>query len=180
MNATVTPRRSLVHFVPPHGTWIELGVAAGCFAEEILAAHPTLNYIGVDRWSDAHNDNERLRALSRLQRFSDRHPQIRHQTFAAAVLEIPDESADVVYIDGYAHTGQENGQTLSDWWPKVKPGGVLSGHDYCEHWLPTFKAVNAFAAQQNTPIQVLNDTPYPSWFIIKPAPISVDSPTKQS
>lgn len=27
---------------------------------------------------------------------------------------------DFVYIDGYAHTGEENGKTIIDWWRKVR------------------------------------------------------------
>jgi hypothetical protein len=164
-----TCRQDLTSLVPPHGTWVELGVATGRFAEEVLTRHSTLQYIGVDRWTDHHDEREMEQALKRLQRFEARQPEIHRQTFAAAALRLPNALADVVYVDGYAHAGQERGRTLVEWWPKVKPGGALAGHDYHERWKPTVKAVNEFAAGLGLTVEVVPDEPYPSWLIRKPA-----------
>lgn len=40
-----------------------------------------------------------------------------------------DNSIDAVYIDA-DHTRPHIEQDLKHWYPKVKPGGILSGHDY--------------------------------------------------
>ena len=155
--------------MPENGVFIELGVAAGGFADQILEKHPTLQYIGIDRWSDHHDEVEMGKATRRLKKHSARKTQIIRDTFENARHVIQDQNADVVYVDGYAHTGQNNGKTLLEWWPKVKPGGVLAGHDYHERWHPTVKVVNTFAAGLGLPVEIIPDTPYPSWLIRKPA-----------
>lgn len=50
-------------------------------------------------------------------------------TQAASLFE--DESVDFVFIDG-DHTEQKVFADCYAWWPKIKPGGVLAGHDYNE------------------------------------------------
>ena len=56
-------------------------------------------------------------------------------TFESHVNSFDDETFDFIFIDGYANSGQENGKTLDDWWPKLKPGGIFSGHDYCDRYI---------------------------------------------
>ena len=48
-------------------------------------------------------------------------------TYIASLL--PDESFDMVYIDG-DHCYQAVYDDLCAWFPKVKAGGVISGHDW--------------------------------------------------
>lgn len=165
----MTARKHLTQLVPENGTFIELGVAAGNFACEVLTAHPTLSYIGIDRWCDHHDEAERLKATERLSKFNGR-AALHKSTFAKALPQFSDECADVVYVDGYAHTGQEGGRTLRDWWAKVKPGGVMAGHDYCERWPLTVKEVDRFAAELGVDVAVINDRPYPSWYLRKNKP----------
>jgi hypothetical protein len=80
----------------------------------------------------------------------------------------------MIYIDGYAHTGQEGGQTLRDWWPKLAPGGVFAGHDYDLAAYPqTVCAVNDFILEMDRRgirlhLQVIDEKPHPSWWIVKP------------
>ena len=52
-------------------------------------------------------------------------------TFEHAISFFQDGHFDLVYIDGYAHTGQEGGETIEAWYQKVAPGGMLAGHDEC-------------------------------------------------
>lgn len=46
----------------------------------------------------------------------------------AAMPSIPDGSLDFVYIDGN-HSEEYVRQDIRLWWPKVKIGGMLAGHD---------------------------------------------------
>lgn len=49
---------------------------------------------------------------------------------------------DLVYLDG-DHRGEAVAQDLDLYWPKVKPGGYMGGHDYNpEYWPEVHKAVN--------------------------------------
>ena len=57
------------------------------------------------------------------------------------VSSFQDESLDVVFID-LTHTYEEVKQDIILWLPKVKNGGILSGHDYEIGWAGVMKAVD--------------------------------------
>ena len=48
---------------------------------------------------------------------------------------IPDRSVDFLYLDG-AHEYEMVKQEMQRYWPKVRPGGMLAGHDYCNYGEP--------------------------------------------
>jgi len=66
MKTNPTTRADLALLVPTSGTVIELGVAAGRFAAEMLAKNPAMKYLGIDRWSDHHDETEMINAHQRL------------------------------------------------------------------------------------------------------------------
>lgn len=168
---TITPpttRAGLAKLVPSGGIVIELGVAAGKFAAEMLETNPSIIYHGIDRWSDHHDTDEMECAQARLWPWRERATLIR-STFAKHLPWVEDASADLIYVDGYAHTGQEGGQTLRDWWPKLKPGGIFAGHDYDPtHYPQTVAAVDDFARDMALEIRIIEEIPHPSWWTIKP------------
>jgi SAM-dependent methyltransferase len=164
---TPTTRAELATLIPSGGLVIELGVAAGRFAAEMLIRNPSMRYIGIDRWSDHHDEAEMSEAYARLSHWHDRVRLIR-ATFADQLPFMADESADLIYIDGYAHTGQEGGQTLRDWYPKLRPGGIFAGHDYCGQYPQTIAAVDAFVAENGLKLSIIDEKPHPSWWIRKP------------
>lgn len=65
------------------------------------------------------------------------HPIRMKSTEASKLYE--DESVDVVFIDA-AHDYESVRDDIKCWYPKVKPGGYLAGHDYA--WTGVSKAVN--------------------------------------
>lgn len=160
-------RADLARLVPDGGLVIELGVASGDFAVELLRANPTIRYMGIDRWADHHDENERQTAQDRLCEFPGRHGLCQFD-FSDAVSRFTPGSADMVYVDGYAHTGQEGGKTLDDWWPVVKPGGIFAGHDYCAEYQPTIDAVDRFVRAHGLELRVIEDGKHPSWWVRKP------------
>ncbi len=96
-------------------------------------------------------------------------------TFDQAVDLFPDAHFDFIYFDGYAHTGEEGGRTFRDWYPKLKPGGVMAGDDYdLKMWPLTVWAVNEAVAQLGVRLRLtefFSDEAYnrfPSWYFIKP------------
>lgn len=161
-------RLTLAAMLPPGSVWVELGVAAGAFAAAVCAARPDLHYLGIDRWADHHDAAEMRTARNRLKPFSQ--AVLCRNTFEEAARTMPEDSCDAVYVDGYAHTGQDRGRTLDLWWPKVKRGGFLCGHDYdLEKWPHTFKAVNYFAGHRGLKVQVIPEPGgYASWMIRRP------------
>lgn len=58
-----------------------------------------------------------------------------------ACRQIEDESLDFVFIDAN-HDYKFVKEDIKIWKPKVKKGGLISGHDYCSDFPGTIKAVN--------------------------------------
>lgn len=150
-----------------HGQGVELGVAAGDFSREILRNSSVTRLWSIDRWSDHHGLAEYKAAAEILAAHGHGWCVPLRMTFAEAIPLFEDESLDFCYVDGYARGGQENGQTLADWWPKLKPGGTFSGHDYSSCWPQTVKAVDAFAAQHGLMIYTTGADTWPSWYCTK-------------
>jgi predicted O-methyltransferase YrrM len=146
------------------GIGIELGVAAGDYSAEILNNPNVDTLYSIDRWSDHHNLEEYLDVLYTLGGHAGRSYVLR-ATFDEALPLFEDESLDFVYIDGYAHTGQDGGKTLEDWWPKVKDGGIFAGHDYHKRWPETMKRVDQFVERHNLRWSLTRGDQYPSWII---------------
>jgi predicted O-methyltransferase YrrM len=70
-----------------------------------------------------------------------------HRCFSVeAAAAFADQSVDFVFIDA-THTLEDVSQDIASWWPKVKAGGLIAGHDY-----PNFPGVsapvNAFVAER--------------------------------
>ena len=78
-----------------------------------------------------------------------------------AVSSLPEE-LDFVYVDGN-HAGRQVERDLSNYWPKIRPGGVIGGHDWK---LPDFEglvnAVIRFSVEKNL---VLHGELMDYWFI---------------
>lgn len=165
-------RADLARFVPDGGTMVELGVAAGDFACQLIRTNPLAVYEGIDRYADHHDLNEWKKAQQKitttLREVRGRAGVIWMSTFAEQLHHYRDNSLDLVYIDGYAHTGQQGGQTIRDWYPKVRPGGILAGHDYHPKWRPTMDAVDEFVQVAHLQLNIIDELPFPSWWVVKP------------
>lgn len=153
-----------------HGMGVELGVAWGEFSQAILTGSRCRLLYSIDRWTEPHHDiQEYQRAMNRLEAFGVR-SRVMRASFAEALGLFVDGCLDFVYVDGYAHTGQEGGQTLRDWWPKVRPGGVLAGHDYHPRFQPTMDAVDAFVREHGLELHLTTEEELPSWWVVKAGP----------
>lgn len=150
------------------GVAVELGVASGAFSQVILQQSAVARLYSIDRWSDHHDPGEYLRACERLATFGRRSIVLR-LSFAEALPLFQDAFFDFIYIDGYAHLGQENGRTLHDWWPKLKPGGIYAGHDYHPGFPKTIQEVDAFSSACGLAIHLTQEPKFPSWWLCKPA-----------
>lgn len=168
MKNRIRHRNDLPLLIPANGIAVELGVAKGVYSETILAMHSTLLLHSVDRWAGDrnHDDKEFEEALERLSKYKERSCVMR-MSFVQAVEQFKDESLDFVYIDGYAHTGQEDGQTLRDWYPKVKKGGIFAGHDFHPNFPLTVKIVKEFCEKNKCSYNLTETDQYPSWFVRK-------------
>lgn len=159
--------------IPRHAIGVELGVAGGYFSEALLVNSNLRRLFSIDRWGDHHDEREYVDCVARLAQFGDRSCVLRLD-FNDAIHLFPDNYFDFIYIDAYAHTGQQDGKLLHDWWPKLKNGGVFSGHDYDPNWPKTILAVDDFAKVVDGEIETFpgidTDDPsdgFASWLIRK-------------
>ena len=73
-------------------------------------------------------------------------------TGAARVLAKLGVVADAVYLDA-GHDEEDVALDLAYYWPLVRPGGILFGHDYSARWPGVVRAVDAFASKQRVPLE---------------------------
>lgn len=116
----------------------EIGVWRGAYSIELCEANPALHLICVDPWvshqawvdrknSGRHNLSDVYRdAVNALRPYKC---SIRRGYSADVAPTVPDGSLDFVYIDGN-HVYDAVMQDLTLWAPKVRKGGIVSGHDY--------------------------------------------------
>ena len=152
---------------------IELGVAAGSFSAKMVASGKFARFWGVDMYADSHNTNEYKAALRLVG--LDQNYHLLRMTFDQAIDLFPDNYFDFIYVDGYAHTGEEGGRTLLKWYAKLKPGGIMAGDDYdLQSWPLVVWAVHNLVHQLGLHLKVTDQTGdvtynrYRSWFFVKP------------
>jgi hypothetical protein len=120
-------------------TGAEIGTERGLYAEILCKANPSLKLYCVDPWasypgyreyvsSEKYNDCY-LEAKNRLSPFDCRFIK---SVSRDALNLIKDESLDFVYIDGN-HEFAYIAEDISGWSKKVRPGGIVAGHDYMMH-----------------------------------------------
>ncbi len=102
---------------------VELGVAGGGFSKRMVESGAFEHFFGVDTYADHHDTKEYKQALRSVGMFANY--KLLRMTFDEALELFPDQSLDFVYVDGYAATGEEGGQTIFRWYNKVKVGGGI-------------------------------------------------------
>lgn len=121
---------------------VEVGVKEGKFSGHLLSAFPKLRMVGVDPYEDQPKCDDMgyqdytnwsfpkiLNDLdSNVGRFGDRFRLIRKYSVDAS-HEIEDASVDFVFIDAQ-HTYKSVTEDIAAWKGKVRPGGLICGHDY--------------------------------------------------
>ena len=161
----------------------EIGVFTGELSKRLLMCDGLVLYM-VDSWKGAGEDyagdsGDWHSSLSQDQQDSyfeltkdkvsfagDRARIIRTNSVDAA-RGVPDESLDFVFIDA-DHSYEGCKVDIEAWWPKVKPGGLLSGHDYENDNFPKFgvtRAVNEFSESTGLEYSLGDNF---TWFINKP------------
>lgn len=120
-----------------NGAGVEIGTHQGVFAEQLLNRWKHTKFYCVDPWDDnldgyqdrlAHAQPTREQdytiAYRRLARFGVGMLRMTSNE-AAKVVNVP---LDFVYIDGN-HQESYFRQDVELWWPKLRSGGILAGHD---------------------------------------------------
>ncbi len=170
------------------GVGFEIGVREASFSERILDRWAGTLLVSVDPWMECAPDRyvdeanvaqERqedvlAEARARLARFGER-SQIWRMTSVEAAQRVLPASVDFVYLDA-RHDEASVREDLEAWYGKVRPGGVIAGHDYVDGTFPegvfgVRSAVDAFFGDRGLPVrQTLLDPPWSSWLVTVPQP----------
>lgn len=130
---------NLINKVPDGGIIAELGCWKGkslCSVAELIKKK-NIKVVAVDTFKGSVNEEEHQLIVQRediKSIFTDNmrlvglNPQICEMTTHEASQLFEDNYFDLVFVDA-DHSYEACRKDLQDWWPKVKRGGVLSGHD---------------------------------------------------
>lgn len=107
----------------------EVGVKRGEYSQVLCTSNPGVEMLCIDLW-DAYYEVNTSRYFQQAQkRLEPYNATLIRKPSALAALDIPDGSLDFVYIDA-DHRFDYVMQDLIVWAPKVRHGGIVSGHDY--------------------------------------------------
>ena len=162
---------------------VEIGVFRGDLSWRLLASNRNIFLYLVDPWTEASEEDSYLRdttdyvarfsqaehdetmrmALNAVKPFTGQY-EILRMTSEKAAPRFNDESLDFVFIDGdHSYIGCSLDIRL--WYPKVKNGGVFSGHDYREKdGYGVIRAVDEFVSSANTRLKLGGNY---TWFVRK-------------
>lgn len=157
----------------PDAKWgVEIGVFAGEMSRALLKASPELNLIMVDSWEgdgrayevesgDWHatlgqqsQDEFMRQAKKRVEFAGSRARVVCSRSVAAAERVNP--TMDFVFIDA-DHSYEGCAADIEAWFPKLKPDGLLCGHDYQNPDFPQFgvtRAVDEFVSRHGLVLEV--------------------------
>lgn len=163
----------------------EIGVFGGDMSVSLLS-RPDLTLLMVDSWKgggesyqgdsgDFHatlsqeQQDSYYRRTQEVVRFAGERAKIIRKDSCNAARDIPDGSLDFVFIDA-DHSYEGSKADIEAWVRKVKPGGLLSGHDYGNTQFPKFgvtRSVSEFSRTTGLPVELGENF---TWFIRLPNP----------
>lgn len=153
----------------------EIGVWKGKWSARLCKDNPALEMLCVDLWGayDAYRDNRNQRDVLEAayaearQVLANYRCTIVREASVAAAAQVPDGSLDFVYVDAN-HGEAFVREDLEAWVPKVRSGGIVSGHDYLwraeKPHIQVKAAVDTFIAErQVAPVFILTADTIPSF-----------------
>jgi predicted O-methyltransferase YrrM len=154
---------------------IEIGTDTGVFAEKFLKRWPNGHTLWcVDpyepyEWKPWDRTPDIMMAAARLVPFGDQVHIVR-RTSAQFNNGFDEKRLGFVYIDG-DHEYEPVRQDIELWWPKLRPGGILAGHDLDRFWKGVRQAVTEFFEPKGIDVYRIGlakgEGTY-SWYAFKP------------
>jgi Methyltransferase domain len=171
------------------GRGAEIGVKQGKYSEELLSNWHGSELVSIDPWLSADPDEYVDRSNVSQDRFNEFYEETRERladygsrstiwrmTSVEAAAKVPDQSFDFVYIDA-RHDYESVKEDLEAWCSKVRPGGILAGHDYVDGDLPEGEfyvksAVDEFFGARKIPVHGTEGPSavesFPTWIVEVP------------
>jgi hypothetical protein len=161
-------REELLKSIPRSSVCAEIGVFEGEFSDFIhRTVRPSMLYLvdlfqGAMISGDKNGENIKTIQLERsyqalLAKYCS-FPNVslfrgRSELFLSL---LPDEHLDFIYIDGdHQYAGCRSDLHLAR--KKVKRGGVIAGHDYCQQFPGVQRAVDEFSSQYCLPLELTSE-----------------------
>jgi hypothetical protein len=203
MYYALTRREELLRYFPKGGIGAEIGVAQGDFSAAMLEAAQPVELHLIDPWShleagsdlleaagllsevgDARERNEQFAAPPEnsggdeqfaevTARFrADQRVHLHRQYSYKAASGFADGHFDFVYLDGN-HQYEFVLRDLEDFGAKLKPGGLLFGHDFFEDTFArdehygVVDAVNTFLKRSDFRFLLLTSDPFPTFCLAR-------------
>jgi len=146
---------------------VEIGVKSGANALAMALALKPKKLYAVDPWdnyvepvsSEIIGEWHYLQTLKKLQRVKDAVEIVRMRS-EDAVKKFRNSGLDFIYIDGQ-HTFEAVSKDLTMWWPKIRKGGVISGHDV------SLPQVQAAVVQFTTKRKIEFTVQQEDWWFVK-------------
>jgi len=150
----------------------EVGIWKDAFSAHLLQHSHLATLVSVDSWHDsfphAPITASRLEAQARraLAPFGSR-SRILIDYSPQAAQQFADGYFDFVYIDAN-HRYHLIQADIAAWWPKVRAGGILAGHDYVRaRHCGVIQAVDEFVAAHKCELHLTSTDRFPSWWVSK-------------
>ena len=178
----LTDRETIFTSLPRGGVGAEIGVDFGEFSKVILRnAEPRLLYL-VDCWEqqptevtghDPANYRQEIKDAAYHQVLgwflADKRVRVVKGYSEKVAPLFPDDFFNWLYLDA---NHLRCGADLRAFWPKIKPGGWIMGHDYVTGGVGDFITVQAdvdeFSAEHKLPMLLTDDPIYKNYVIQKP------------
>jgi SAM-dependent methyltransferase len=181
-------REELMQLVPKGGEGLEIGVAQGEFSRVLLDTIAPKKLHLVDPWehqtrddyaTDTNNvdeDSQEARYQDVIAKYAKEIAEGRvfvHRRYSQdAAAAFHDGQFDWIYIDGL-HSYEGVQSDLAHYKSKLKPGGILMGHDYTNHdrakemKFGVVEAVNGFVANEGFSFLALTQEPFPTYMLTR-------------
>lgn len=159
----------------PESIAVEVGVHHAVYAKEFMKNWNGTLFL-VDSYLGEHKtyfpnvkktisrEQDYQVALEQMKEFGDRAVFLKEESVNASTEFMP-KTLDLVYIDG-AHDILNVVRDFSVWYPKVKEGGIIAGHDFYYYHHQVIAAIHLLSNLYGTSIAKTNEE-CASWYMIK-------------
>jgi len=142
----------------------EVGVRRGKNAIDMLKKLSIKKLYLIDTWTTSPKASKEI-TLKTLKEFKDKFVIL--TGYSSEMCEyIKDDELDFVYIDGnHRYKGVKS--DIENYYPKVKNGGLICGHDYVKKHIKLIEAVNDYFGEENIKSGTCLDSIAMDWWIWK-------------
>jgi hypothetical protein len=166
---TVDLIRTLRGEIEPDGLAIEVGSCYGENAYHLMRELPIKRLFCIDPWHPVGMGKYAQKCFNGLhqQDIAGKRVVKDRRGSPAAASRYQDKAFEFIYIDG-DHSHGAVSKDLDAWWPKVRVGGFLCGHDWADLWgdgVSVRGAVEPWARVRGLQVEVHEDGN--NWYIRK-------------